>query len=319
MATFAYNSYFTDEGSQIVLETYSNISSDTTPTALTYKKLEQTKKTVNYKSEILQNRSRTNIIQKNRLLKDLGKNTYSTRARPSVKSTTHPEAHLNTKHNKKSYFKRLLAGLKKGWATDTLPPHLLKLQLHPLIRIFRVVGGVIVLSILTQQIERLGIYAVYVVTFISFIYGIYMLYLSVKRFKHILYILKSEELEVRNSPLDKFASYAAKWIYCVKGDCEAGAPVCFYLVIMAGLYKMFSTLSDFIYTYICLINIIISSMPFMIYYYGVAGRWGEKIATYIIVGAGVATIYGGTKEVVRDVKGLFWGDTKPIESSYKPT
>ena len=116
MATFAYNSYFTftDEGSQIVLETSSNIPSNSTPTALTTKKLDQTKKTVNSNSEILKNRSRTNIIQKNRLLKDPGKKTYSTRARPSVKSTTHPEAHLNTQQNKKSYFKRLLAGLKKG-------------------------------------------------------------------------------------------------------------------------------------------------------------------------------------------------------------
>src|ERR1700721_2730957 len=110
MATFAYNSYFTftDEGSQIVLETSSNIPSNSTPTALTTKKLDQTKKTVNSNSEILKNRSRTNIIQKNRLLKDPGKKTYSTRARPSVKSTTHPGAHLNTKQNKKSTLKTLL-------------------------------------------------------------------------------------------------------------------------------------------------------------------------------------------------------------------
>lgn len=126
--------------------------------------------------------------------------------------------------NNKGYFKRFLIGVKKGWSIDTLPPYLLKLQLHPLIRIFRVIGGLSVLSLLSTEIEVLGIYAVSVATFISFVYGCYMLYITVKRFKHIYYLLQSEETEVRNSPLDTIASFAAKWIVCAKVVFDSAAP-----------------------------------------------------------------------------------------------
>jgi hypothetical protein len=114
----------------------------------------------------------------------------------------------------------------------------LKLQLHPLIRIFRVIGGISVLSILTKQIEKFNIYALYIAVFISVIFCIYMFYISYNRIKHVLYTLKTDKLEVRNSPLDHFASYAAKLLYCVKGVCEAGAALGFALGVMAGFDRI---------------------------------------------------------------------------------
>jgi disulfide bond formation protein DsbB len=138
----------------------------------------------------------------------------------------------------KGYIERFWIGVKKGWDTDTLPPHLLKLQLHPLIRIFRVIGGISVLSILTKQIEKLNIYALYVAVFISVIYGIYVFYITYKRIKHMFYILKNKKLEIRNSPLDKLGTLAAKLIFCAKGACDQAAPVGIVLGVLAGIDLM---------------------------------------------------------------------------------
>jgi len=98
-----------------------------------------------------------------------------------------------------------------------------------------VIGGISVLSILTKQIERLNIYAIYVAVFISFIYGIYVLYITYKRIKHMSAVVKSKELEIRNSPLDKLASLGAKFIFCAKGACEQAAPVGIVLGVLGGI------------------------------------------------------------------------------------
>jgi hypothetical protein len=39
----------------------------------------------------------------------------------------------------------IIIGIQKGWNHPTLPKILLKLQLHPFIIIFRVIGGIILL------------------------------------------------------------------------------------------------------------------------------------------------------------------------------
>jgi hypothetical protein len=92
-----------------------------------------------------------------------------------------------------------------------------------------------VLSLLTRRIEVFGIYAVYVATFISFIYGCYVLYITVKRIKHMYYLLRNGETEIRNSPLDKLASLASKLIVCVKGACDAVAPTGVAIGVLSGI------------------------------------------------------------------------------------
>jgi hypothetical protein len=46
---------------------------------------------------------------------------------------------------------------------------------------------------------------------------------------------KNKDLDVKNSPLDKFATLANKLIWCVKGSCDTIAPVGVSLGFMAGL------------------------------------------------------------------------------------
>lgn len=134
----------------------------------------------------------------------------------------------------KNFFKRLKIGISKGWNTPTLPQHLLTLQLHPLIRIFRVIGGISILLILTKRVNYFNSFVLYLVVLISIFYTFYVLYIGYYRLKHIYKIMRSKDLEIRNSPLDKFATLASKLIFCVKGACDTAAPLGVALGVMAG-------------------------------------------------------------------------------------
>jgi hypothetical protein len=58
---------------------------------------------------------------------------------------------MNNNNNKKIVFGRILYGGKIGWNRPTLPDNILKFQLHPLIRILRVLGGISTVLILTKK------------------------------------------------------------------------------------------------------------------------------------------------------------------------
>ena len=62
-----------------------------------------------------------------------------------------------------SRLERLQIGLKKGWETDTLPDHLMKLYTNPLIRIFRVLGGLSILALLSHKFVYFPIFVLYAV------------------------------------------------------------------------------------------------------------------------------------------------------------
>jgi hypothetical protein len=50
-----------------------------------------------------------------------------------------------------------------------------------------------------------------------------MLGISIIRLIHIIKVLRSDKLDVRNSPLDRIASLTARLLFCAKGLCVAGA------------------------------------------------------------------------------------------------
>jgi hypothetical protein len=59
---------------------------------------------------------------------------------------------------KLTFFNRTIIGIKKGLNHFTLPENLLKLQFHPIIIIFKVLGGIIILIILTKAYENIIIF-----------------------------------------------------------------------------------------------------------------------------------------------------------------
>lgn len=127
----------------------------------------------------------------------------------------------NNKNNKKkSVFRRIWIGLKLGWNTPTLPDNIIKLQLHPLIRILRVLGGISTVLILTKKSLLFPSFFLYLFLILSLIFFIYHTIISIIRIKYMYKTLKSDKFNVRNSPLDRLASIAGKTLWCIKGSCD---------------------------------------------------------------------------------------------------
>ena len=136
---------------------------------------------------------------------------------------------------KKTIFQRLLIGGKLGWNTPTLPENVIKFQMNPLIRILRVLGGISTILLLSNKVSSYSMYVFYLVFFFAFLFFIYHIIILVIRFKHIYKILKSDKLDVRNSPLDHFARLSARLILCAKGVCDGAQPVGVSMGIMLGI------------------------------------------------------------------------------------
>ena len=135
----------------------------------------------------------------------------------------------------KNFTKRIFTGLKKGYQTPSLPDHILKLQAHPLIRMFRVIGGVSFLTMISNSHLHLNTYILYLVFFISIFFTIYQFYILIHRIRHMIRVLKSDQLEVRNSPIDRLAYLTAKALYCFKIGCDAAPHVGLALGLMVGV------------------------------------------------------------------------------------
>ena len=138
---------------------------------------------------------------------------------------------------------RFYIWIKKGLFTPTLPNNIIQLNKNPLVRIFRVLSGISILLVLTRRLDYLGegllyLSATVLCTVLAFLFGLYLIFLTYHRIKHMIKVLKSDELDVRNLPLDRFASIATRIILCSKGLCETAALVGVVFGGMAGVDEL---------------------------------------------------------------------------------
>jgi len=126
--------------------------------------------------------------------------------------------------NKLSSIKR---GILLGFQTPSLPDHVLNYINLPIIRIFRVLGGISIVLLLSNKLPTTGFYLVIIclLFFIVVLFLIYQLVLMYYRIVQIIKIWKSDKFDVRNSPLDLLLKQSARLILCIKGACEAGTPL----------------------------------------------------------------------------------------------
>lgn len=81
--------------------------------------------------------------------------------------------------------------------------------------------------IMSHKLELLdGIY--YIIAFsiavlFAILFYIYLLYLNYHRIRHAYKVLKSDELEIRNSPKDPLSTIILKILWCAKASCETAA------------------------------------------------------------------------------------------------
>ena len=122
--------------------------------------------------------------------------------------------------------KRITKGIQKGWVVPTLPLSIANFHNHPITRIFRIIGGLsilITLGRISLNINEIPNYILYTSNFISILFFIYMFAFSIFRLIHVFKVLRTDELDVKNSPLDRLASLTARVIFCAKGLCYVGA------------------------------------------------------------------------------------------------
>jgi hypothetical protein len=127
--------------------------------------------------------------------------------------------------------------VKKAFLTPNLPPHILKIERLLFIRVGRFLGGVSFLLLLGSVRGYLDLhgYLLHLIFVFSLCFFIYHCYISYHRFKFIKAKLKTNELEIRNSPLDRFGSKLLRILYCAKGYCDNAAPLGLGLGLMIGV------------------------------------------------------------------------------------
>ena len=109
-------------------------------------------------------------------------------------------------------------------------------------RIFRVIGGLSVITVLLKKHLLLLLPLQYLILLIAFIHISYFVIINLLKVFYGIYKVWKGDLNVRNSPLDRFASLGSNLLYCWKVGCYlassgvslAGASVVADTILEAG-------------------------------------------------------------------------------------
>lgn len=123
----------------------------------------------------------------------------------------------------KTRFQHFVDGLKIGWNKPMLPPKIDALKNYPIVIIFRVVGGLSVLTVLFKKHLLLLLPLQYLILFLAITHITYIVVISLIKIFYGISRFWSDELNVRNSPLNSFATLATKFLYCWKVGCQLGS------------------------------------------------------------------------------------------------
>lgn len=138
-----------------------------------------------------------------------------------MKIATNLKSWFNNKLSRSSFFK----GIKKGYSVSTLPVKVEIFYNHIFIRILRVIGGISFVMVVTKFYLNLPEYLHLFITIIAAIQITQMIIILIIKIIYGIYTLmfKKEVFEVRNSPLDRYATMIAKTLYCAKVGCGVAA------------------------------------------------------------------------------------------------
>ena len=116
----------------------------------------------------------------------------------------------------------IILGFKKAYSISFLPVKVEYFYNLLLVRIFRVIGGVCILLTLTGKYTLVLDQLQILVLIIAIIHITTIIIIQIIKVVYGLYIIikKPELFEVRNSPLEPFATYIARLIACAKFGCQ---------------------------------------------------------------------------------------------------
>ena len=124
---------------------------------------------------------------------------------------------------KKTKYQRIINGIKLGWNIPLLPPKVISFHNYPLVRVFRVIGGLSVLTVLLKKHLLLFLPLQYLILLLASVQIIYIVIISIIKVFYGISKFWTDELNVRNSPLDHLASLSVKILYCWKIGCQVGS------------------------------------------------------------------------------------------------
>ena len=120
------------------------------------------------------------------------------------------------------WIKRIWLGIKKGWSVEILPNPVTIFLNNPIIRVLRVIGGISVLIVVFKKHIFILPPFDFIVVLFAFLHFLQMITVFIIK---ICYGIKKllcnkKDFEIRNSPLDRFATQIARIIYCAKVGCS---------------------------------------------------------------------------------------------------
>lgn len=126
-------------------------------------------------------------------------------------------------NNQKILFKRLVTGLKQGWNAQVMPNKVVSLHNNILVRIFRVIGGISIVTVLSKNHLLLIFPLNYIILLIALLHFSYITVISIIKLVYGFKVLTSDKFTVKNTPIDRFATSAGKLLYCWKYGCQVGS------------------------------------------------------------------------------------------------
>jgi len=168
----------------------------------------------------LLNSNLLNSTSKLEIIRWYNKKGYHTKA-----FTNHKNDNKKKKDNKnkRTVLQSIWLGIKVGWNAPMLPPKVLNVHNHPFVRISRVIGGICIITFLSKKYLLFIWPFNYIVLIFALLHFMYITIISIIKLFYGIKVLRSDKLEVRNSPLDRFAGTVGKILYCWKYGCQAGS------------------------------------------------------------------------------------------------
>ena len=126
------------------------------------------------------------------------------------------------KYMKNTKLNRFIFGLKQGIKLSLLPEPLYKFNNHPITRIFRVLGGISFILLISKIYLSISSNLLFIIIPLAVLHLTYVIIISIIKFIYWIYLIKNGKLVVKNSPIDRLATIGLNLVACVKGTCQYG-------------------------------------------------------------------------------------------------
>jgi len=140
-----------------------------------------------------------------------------------IKKLCYSTNNINKFSNKNSIFNSIKKGFIHSWKTPMMPASVLSFHNKLIVRIFRVLGGLCILMVLSKKYSLFYFPLNYIILTLSFFHIFYILIIIIIKIIYGIKQFRDGSLDVKNSPLDKLATIVTNILQCWKIGCTVGS------------------------------------------------------------------------------------------------